>query len=145
MVTTSLSLAQYIKQLVQDVKKQDANAEELKNRLDTLTTALGEASIAYGPQGNYSSSDEEQLRHNVRRIVIDYKRDLERVKIELSKQISQSNWLSLAWRKHHATPTLARIEKSISERQQQLAFLIELLNGYTICSSLNGFESREDS
>ncbi|KAL9609205.1 MAG: hypothetical protein Q9167_006003 [Letrouitia subvulpina] len=129
-VQTSLSLAQYIKQLIQDVKQQDANAKELENRLDTLTTALGEASSAYGPQGNpSSSSNEEQLRQDVRQIVIDYKSDLERVRIELKKQISHKNWLSRAWRQQYAAPVLARIDKSISERQQQLGFLVQLLHG----------------
>ncbi|KAL9033147.1 MAG: hypothetical protein Q9214_007648, partial [Letrouitia sp. 1 TL-2023] len=128
-VQTSLSLAQYIKQLIQDVKQQDANAKELENRLDTLTTALGEASSAYGPQGNHSSSSNEKLRQHVRQIVIDYKGDLEKVRIELKNQISHKNWLSLAWRKQYAAPILARIDKSISERQQQLAFLVQLLQG----------------
>ena len=133
-VKTSLSLAQYIGQLIQDVRQQDANAEELEFRLESLTRALGEATSAYGPQGNNSSSssNEDQLRQDVRRIVIDYKGDLERVGTELKKQIRLGNWLKLAWRKQHAALTLAKIEKSISERQKQLGFLVQLLHGYAI-------------
>ncbi|KAL8745467.1 MAG: hypothetical protein Q9190_002404 [Brigantiaea leucoxantha] len=129
-VQTSVSLAQYIKQLVQNSEQQDANAKELENRFDTLTTTLGEASSAYGPQESRSySSDEEKLRQNVRQIVIDYKGDLEKIRTELKKQTSRKNWVSLAWRQQHAAPVLARIDKSISDRQQQLGLLVQLLHG----------------
>ena len=145
-VTTSVSLAQYIRQLAQDYKQQDVNAKELEKRLDILNTALGTASSAYGPQGNQSSSsDEEHLRQHVRCIVVEYKCDLERVRSQLKKQMNQKNWLSLAWRQQHAAPALARIERSISERQKQLEFLVQLLQGYAIPSSFSSFEFSHES
>ena len=132
-ISTSVNLAKYIRQLAQDFKQKDVNAKELDKRLESLNIALGDASSAYGPQGNRpsaSTEEQEQLRQQVRCIVDEYTCDLERIRSELKKQIHQKNWLSLAWRQQHAAPVLARIERSISERQRQLHFLVQLIQGY---------------
>ena len=62
--------------------------------------------------------------------------DLARFQSKLEKLVRHGNWISVAWKQQVAAPALARIDKSISERQQHLSMLLQLLQGYVMVYSL---------
>lgn len=135
-VSSACTLALHLKRLIQSLRQKDENAKDLEDKIDTLTTILGQASSVYGPDGSRSySSSEQQIRQAIRNVVVGCKNDLTRFGAELKKLLSHGNWVSVAWRQQVVAPKLVSIERSVSERQQRLSMLVQLLQGsVTSCS-----------
>ncbi|KAL8696235.1 MAG: hypothetical protein Q9201_007761 [Fulgogasparrea decipioides] len=128
--TSTCSLAVQVKRLIQNVKQQDEKAKELEYKLDTLTKILDHARKVYGPDEVHSYSPrEEEIQQAVKKVVVHSYKDLEWFNTKSKKHLKHGNWVSVAWKQQVAAPALARLEKSISERQQQLSTLMLLLQG----------------
>ena len=129
-VSSTWTLALNVKRLVQSVRDRDEIAKELEDKMDTLTTILGQANNVYGSEESQTySPSEEQIRQAVRKVLIRCHNDLKRLEATLNKFLSHGNWVSVAWKQQVAAPTLVRFNKSISERQQHLSMLLQLLQG----------------
>ena len=135
-VSSISTLAVHVNRLIQSVKQKDENAKNLQDKLDTLTTILGLARSVYGPDDSHSySASEQQIRQAIRKVVVRCNEDLERFEAKLKKLLDHGNWASVAWKHQVVAPVLASIERSISERQQHLSMLVQLLQGsVTNCS-----------
>ncbi|KAL9594478.1 MAG: hypothetical protein Q9219_007012, partial [cf. Caloplaca sp. 3 TL-2023] len=132
-VTSSCTLALHIKRLVQNVREQDENAKDLGDRLDTLTTILGQAGALYGSDETRTfSPSEQQIRNCVDKVVRHCEKDLRDFKEKLEDLVHHGNWISVAWKQQVAAPKLARIEKTLSVRQQHLSILMEIIHGHQL-------------
>ncbi|KAL8928048.1 MAG: hypothetical protein Q9172_001103 [Xanthocarpia lactea] len=128
-VKTAWALALNTKQLIESIKTQDHKAKELVDKFGTLTTVLSQAAEEYGQDESRSyTSREQQIRQNIIKIVAGCNEDLDRFQPTLKKLVSPGNWASVAWKQQSGAPALAKIEKSLSERQQVLQVQVQALH-----------------
>ncbi|KAL8726869.1 MAG: hypothetical protein Q9166_006421 [cf. Caloplaca sp. 2 TL-2023] len=129
-VTSACTLAGDIKRLIEHIKYQDENAEELAHKVETLSTILGKADSLYGLDESRSyTPPEQQLRQAIKKVLVRYNNDIQRFKAKLEKLVRRGNWASVAWKQQTAAPALATVERSLSGRQHDLESLVQLLQG----------------
>ncbi|KAL8993193.1 MAG: hypothetical protein Q9188_007392 [Gyalolechia gomerana] len=131
-VSSTLTFARHVKDLIQRVRQRHEDTKELEDRLDTLTTIIRQAAILYGQDDNDShsySSTEQLLRHAIIQLVVRCRKDLNKFQIELKKLVEHGDWFSVAWREQTARPPLVKIENSISSHQHHLSVLVQLAQG----------------
>ena len=84
----------------------------------------------YGPdESQPRSPDEQEIRSAVRDVVVRCNKDLTQLREKLKQLLGHGSWASKAWKQQFIAPALARIEKSLSERQSRLNMLVQLLQG----------------
>ncbi len=104
------------------------------DKFGTLTTILSLAADVYGQdESRPYTSREQQIRQDIRKVVVGWKEDLGRFQPTLKKLVSHGNWAS-AWKQQWAASALASIEKSVSERQQFLQVQVQTLHSSVVTS-----------
>ena len=99
--------------------------------MNTLTIILDKILQIYRAKEEQPSSlSEKQILQTVGEVAQRCKSDLETFQPILAGLLRHGNWVSVAFKQQAAASTLATFEKSISERQQHLSMLIQLLQGY---------------
>ncbi|KAL8937674.1 MAG: hypothetical protein Q9216_004308 [Gyalolechia sp. 2 TL-2023] len=131
-VSTTLTVARHIKDLVQSVRQRHEKAKELEHRLDTLTAILAEAGSLYENDNHSNSSRGRLLRNLVKQVVDRCGIDLDKFRIELEKLVDHGNWLSATWKEQRAGPALAKIEHSLSSHHDRLSMLVQLIQGHQL-------------
>ncbi|KAL8783688.1 MAG: hypothetical protein Q9195_009313 [Heterodermia aff. obscurata] len=129
-VSSACDVALNIKDLIRDVKQYDEKMKDLEEKLDTLKSILTSAQDAYGQNesGSYSPR-ERDIRKTIENVVLGCDNDLKRYDAKLKRLLARGNWASLAWKQRFIAPDLAKIGKSLSDRQQRLHILVQLLQG----------------
>ena len=104
------------------------------DKFGTLTTILSLAADVYGEDDSRSYTPrEQQIRQDIRKVVVGCKEDLGRFQPTLKELVSHGNWAS-AWKQQWAASDLASIEKSVSERQQILQVQVQTLHSSVVTS-----------
>ena len=139
-ISSTITLARLVNQLIQNVKEHDKNTEELGCTVDTLTIILRQIPNLYGlDESQLRSPDEQEIRSAVRDVVVRCNKDLTRLSAKLKQLLRHGSWASKAWKQQFIAPALARIEKTLSERQSRLNMLVQLLQGsVTTCQLEQG-------
>lgn len=132
-VCSACDVAWNIKDLIKNVKQHDEKMKDLENKLDNLNFILEHAKTAYGQnEGRSYSSPEQDIRKTIENVVIGCNKDLKRFEGKIKSLLAAGNWASVAWKQKSNAPELADIGKSLSERQQRLSLLVQLLQGLVI-------------
>ena len=104
--------------------------KDLEDKLDEIKIILEGASKTYGQNGSKSHSTlEQKIRKKIENLVVGCNKDLKEFESKLKRLIAHGNWASVAWKQKFIAPALAEIETSLSDRQQRLNMLVQLLQG----------------
>ncbi|KAL8758212.1 MAG: hypothetical protein Q9184_003995 [Pyrenodesmia sp. 2 TL-2023] len=127
------TLASQVKELVQNAKRRDENLKELEDKLNCLNIILVQAKNIYGSGESIPfSKSKKELRIALENVIMRCKTDLTRFQAKLKDLLQHGNWAIVAWKQQVAAPALAKIRVSISEHQQQLSLLVQLLQGPSV-------------
>ncbi|KAL8916568.1 MAG: hypothetical protein Q9208_008439 [Pyrenodesmia sp. 3 TL-2023] len=125
----SCTLASQVKELVQSAKLRRENLKELEDKLGCLKAILAQANALYGSDEDIScSTSKQELRTSLKNVVNHCKNDLTRFEAELKDLLKPGNWVIVALRQKAAGPAFVKIRASISDHQQELSLLVQLLD-----------------
>ena len=133
--STAWTLADQIKQLIVRVKNYHQNVQDMELKAGTLAATIYEVDSAYGPHAIIG----DPIHCIVNRTVSQLEYELDSFRGDLSKLLAgmeHGSFLPLCVRKmlreKNTAFTFARLEKSIKSHQDDLHFLVTLLNGYVL-------------
>ena len=129
-VISACDVARKIKDLIQSVKKHDEKMKDLEDKLDEIKMVLDGANEAYGQNESQSYSTlEQRIRKTIEKVVVRCNDDLKQFETKLEGFVARGNWAAVAWKEKTITPALDDIGKKLSDRQQRLHMLVQLLQG----------------
>ena len=79
--------------------------------------------------GRPYSLSEQKLRQAVEEVVVRCTGALSKLEDKLDKRRKPENWASVAWKQQTLAPAVEKLEKTISEEEQHLLMLLQLIDG----------------